>query len=753
MLAWGIIVKPTDDEAKLLEKSLASFNGVVDKFFITEAGDKPNPKIKKLAEKYDAHLSFFSWVDDFAAARNFNFSQIPDEYDWVGWSDADDTIKNPETIKGVLENVPKEAMAVWVNYVYDRDKYGNTVIEHWRERIIRHSAGYKWVGVVHETLIDHSYPKVVKTTDFEIIHEHPDNNDKISVRNLGILEKEIRRQKDSGDEVDPRLIYYLASTFKTMGDYQSAIVLFKQFVAMSGWDEQRYDAYLQMSDASIEMQEWKLAADFALMAINERPEFPDGYYQMGKVYFNQEKWEKTIEWVEMGLAKKPASTDWAIVARKPQALLYYATALTSVGKFKESNTQYEELLKLWPKEESIKEQIEMNTELQTQKDVTNAFFKIYKFNHTHDKALNKFLLQAVPDELKDNPAILQMKWKINKKKWSDKSIVIYCGESWEQWSPAITDRGIGGSEEATIELSKQLVGLGWEVTVFNSCGDESGVYDGVEYRNFWEFNPEDEYNILIGWRTPEFFNREYTANKKYLWMHDVFPKEVWSQKILNNIDKVMVLSKYHRELWPNIPEEKIFYFQNGLVPEHFKHNVKRIPHKVLYSSCPSRGLENLLRIWPEVRKAVPDAELHFFYGWTNFIKGNSNYASRMEWMREMQELAKQEGIVDRGRIGHKELAKEMLSSDIWAYPCTFPEISCITAMKAQASGAYPVVVPYAALEETVQYGDKVSLDDYKDALIKRLKAPQDDLRKEMSDWSLNKFSWLKTAEILSEELS
>lgn len=50
------------------------------------------------------------------------------------------------------------------------------------------------------------------------------------------------------------------------------------------------------------------------------------------------------------------------------------------------------------------------------------------------------------------------------------------------------------------------------------------------------------------------------------------------------------------------------------------------------------------------------------------------------------------------------VAKEFLSAGVWCAPNWFPEISMITAMKAQAGGAIPVVTPTAALQETVRWG-------------------------------------------------
>jgi 2-polyprenyl-3-methyl-5-hydroxy-6-metoxy-1,4-benzoquinol methylase len=182
-------------------------------------------------------------------------------------------------------------------------------------------------------------------------------------------------------------------------------------------------------------------------------------------------------------------------------------------------------------------------------------------------------------------------------------------------------------------------------------------------------------------------------------------------------------------------------------------NTKRI----VYGSSYDRGLEHLLKMWPDVKKEVPDAELHVFYGWNLYdvmAKGNPQM---QEWKEKMNKLMEQPGITHLGRISHEAVQKEFESAGIWAYPTHFGEISCITAMKAQAYGAIPVVINYAALQETVQFGWKIDGDIYDEEaqeefklhLIGTLKegdAPlQEKKRTEMTSWAREKFAWSNVA--------
>lgn len=189
--------------------------------------------------------------------------------------------------------------------------------------------------------------------------------------------------------------------------------------------------------------------------------------------------------------------------------------------------------------------------------------------------------------------------------------------------------------------------------------------------------------------------------------------------------------------------------------------IVRDPHLIVYGSSYDRGLEHLLKMWPEIKESVPDARLRIFYGWTLFDIGYADNPERKAWKEKINKLMQQDGIVHLGRISHGAVEMEFERAGIWAYPTHFGEISCITAMKAQAMGAVPCVIDYAALKETVQFGVKIKGDIYdqetkelyKNALIGLLNDPkyQDEVRKEMIPWARENFAWGNVADQWDQE--
>lgn len=359
--------------------------------------------------------------------------------------------------------------------------------------------------------------------------------------------------------------------------------------------------------------------------------------------------------------------------------------------------------------------------------------------------------------------------------WEENSIVIYSNIQFhvEDWAPPCVNQGIGGSQEAVIYLSQELVKLGYQVTVFNRCGDMEGEYNNVVYKSVEKLNIQDNFNVFIfhrDWLQP--MTMKVNARKKAVWMHDnpqlsLQVEDFQRSEYLESFDKLFVLSKFHKSMLPDwIPEEKIFLTKNGINPEDFHvDNISRNPKRLISISNYTRGIEHLLTKWENVLQEVPDAELHLFYGWQvvdTLIKSPliERYPKLPEIKTKILQLFQQRNVYEHGRIGHQQLISELLKSGIWVYPCHFAETFCINALKAQACGCVPVVTTYGALDETVQSGVKIPgpagdesiNNDFIAALIDLLKNPekQEPLRQEALRLK-GSFGWDKVAQQWHQE--
>lgn len=157
-------------------------------------------------------------------------------------------------------------------------------------------------------------------------------------------------------------------------------------------------------------------------------------------------------------------------------------------------------------------------------------------------------------------------------------------------------------------------------------------------------------------------------------------------------------------------------------------------HKLFYGSSYDRGLDLLLLMWSDIKKQYPDATLDIAYGWDLFDKAAVNNKERQEWKKDVQELMKQPGVTEHGRVGKDKLEDIRSECGIWAYPTYFTEIFCITALECQNNGLVPVTMNLGALKETASKGILIEGGIYK-------KEVQDTFKTELLKLMGDKHEW------------
>ena len=332
-----------------------------------------------------------------------------------------------------------------------------------------------------------------------------------------------------------------------------------------------------------------------------------------------------------------------------------------------------------------------------------------------------------------------------------RDIAIWCPFGYEAWSPESLDTGIGGSEEAVIHMARELTAAGNRVTVY---GGIEGAWDGVLYHEYRHFDPYQPRDVVVIWRTPSPVDFALDAKQVYVWMHDVPNPAEFTPERLARIDKVWVLSDWHRACLPAIPDDKIQVIRNGVTVPAETTTEERDPLKVVWASSPDRGLDKLMAVWSDVAAAVPGASLHCYYGFDMYDKMGRPPGFKHQVMSLVEQ--NKDTVTWHGRVGQEELWDAFATAGVWAYPTYFDEISCITAMRAQRAGAWPVVIPQAALAETVRWGTKVDhdintpegLQAFRDALIHELRNPvEDQVRADMQADTDETFTWTAVAKM------
>jgi glycosyltransferase involved in cell wall biosynthesis len=757
------------DEVKGLKRVIESINQVMfDELVIGFGSDGSKEMGDFLLHRKDIKVIPIKWTNNFGEARNKVLSETT--ADLVMWLDTDDVLVNPEQVREVCENAFKydRVTSLWCDYQYDTD------LTFCRERIILRGS-HEWVGIKHETLQPLRDGVRFVTDKFHVKHDFDITSQERQLRALRALslsKKVYEDEKKSGKFQTLTVLDY-ARACQSTNNFNLAIELYQEFISITDDTYLKALALIRLSDTYRKFGHYNEAIDMDLVLLRSVPEIPDSYIGLGMTYYCMENWSKAILFLEMGL-KFPVPYGFIPIEKskytyKPQKMLAFSYFYSgNIDKALESVT---ETFKYQPKDEEMTVLKEACDRFNKEKAMIESLGEVKKELEA-DKIKNaeklKHLCQCLPDCVEDQPMFIYLKNKYNPK--HDKNVItIYCGDAVRPWGPESISEGIGGSEEAVINMSAKLTSLGWLVKVYNKI-PKSGIVDGVQWRNYWEYNKEEPCDIFIAWRRPEYLELAPPSSRKFLWVHDLQAPTLWTPKRVELVEKIFALSKFHRENMSFIPDDNKFMItRNGILPEHFPYTDKteRSPFSFIYASSPDRGLENVLDIWPDIRKKFPIAVFHIYYGFDKSFNVGSNahpffHQLKERIMKKIEEL-KNDGVFYHGRVSHMQVADAFLTASWWIYPCfNFGEISCINAMKAQASGCWPITTDCGALAETVKYGEKVhgdltkaipmnSWNDIEKAkFLKKVLDVVDkgipyEKRKEMSDWARKFYRWDEVA--------
>lgn len=282
---------------------------------------------------------------------------------------------------------------------------------------------------------------------------------------------------------------------------------------------------------------------------------------------------------------------------------------------------------------------------------------------------------------------------------------------------SINRMGIGGSETACICLARALKQRGHEVHVF-CLTDHPGIYDGVTYHpiaDLYRFNAVTQFDVFVCSRHFELLRKEIRAKLILAWCHDVLVNKEHLQAALWQVDKVILLSKFHVDNHlAQVPDLSPLVWQssNGVDMDVVRANIRpKVPGKLIYTSRPERGLIYLLRdIFPQLLKDRPDLTLHVCAYDTPGLQIPDEVAQiHAECTRLIGGLG--DRVVRLGSLTKARLYQEISSAELWVYPTDFPEISCIGAMEAQACGTWYVTTNAFALPEAVHRGAPVQIGE------------------------------------------
>jgi len=148
----------------------------------------------------------------------------------------------------------------------------------------------------------------------------------------------------------------------------------------------------------------------------------------------------------------------------------------------------------------------------------------------------------------------------------------------------------------------------------------------------------------------------------------------------------------------DIPTERSVVIKNGInnFPTRRSYQ-KGKPIKILHHNTPWRGLNVLLRAMQEIKN--PNITLDVYS--STQVYGESFKNQNDDQFKPLYEQAKQ--LPNVNYIGYETneyILNHITDYDLYVYPSTFEETSCVSAMEALAAGVHVITNNFGALYET-----------------------------------------------------
>jgi len=562
---------------------------------------------------------------------------------------------------------------------------------------------YKFAGPgVHEVAVGGG--KSIKDVRISVRHEHLKSNKATTVNER--LSKYISLLKNSiknGVDVN-RAYFYLGRTYADIGRNPEAI--------------DAYMSYLQQPNLTFRDEIWQ------------------AHYDIAKCCKVDGEYDKALEWL-----KKSLTVD----DRRSESYCLMGDLFFQRQEYDNAIVCYQSAIRAIPGDVILFLSVPHYSQYPKDQLVLCYYFA-GQFNAAQD--ICKDLIAQTAGR---NDRILNNLWWVTRK--SATTIFMTLGLTPEPiYGGMINDIGVGGVETTYLELSEELAREGKNVFLFCTT-KKAHIYKGVYYipyeqiDEYWSLNPD----III---TSRWFDPFYveSKSKKIIWFQDAFfgvPND--KPDLFSKADFIVCSSLWHRNyicerLGRSIKPEKLKIIPLGIRKELFEQIVPRNSNKVLYSSNPDRGLEQLIDMWDRIVEQCHDINLTVTYGWEGLKtwSGNQEWHNRIKLLQDkcFEKANKYGNIRFTGRITKKELAKEMLSSSILAYPCNFFETFCLTALEAQAAGTPMITTDIGALSTVVNRNCNYLIsgtpfsETYQETFISNLKDLMTDPDKR-NNWSGN----------------
>jgi tetratricopeptide (TPR) repeat protein len=587
-----LIVKD-DSELKSLKRAYSSFMRYVDDTHIVANGKKVQG-IAKWCKENKIHYYYLKWNKDFSEQRNFVFSKASQNTDYIFWMDADDFLIGGEMLRQVARlGLDNHMDCVYFTYWYacrfkgepSPENMVEVEVKQMRERLIN-PRKMVWSKRIHETPVEipgvkfhhTAYPYDPEQRPMVILHlgAHRSESPEVTLnrlhRNKEMLELELLDERAYG-KPDPRTILYLMKNLPELDDKKQwirCIELGKEYLQLSGWDEERATCNVLMAHCYSLLGDHQKSYEILFDALKEYPKRIDIHLRIAEQCYFLKKNVEFDFWLNESLTmdeEKTTSSADSIMENKILSAELTLRLMDEVKNDRRKSAKAAEYCYEINPNEINKERAEKFAYYADLDIACEHVDKLCQWMVANgDKKDVLRLLQIVPQTISLQPFAIRIFQKYAQPRiWEKNEICYYANfnqAAFEPWGPSKLSTGLGGSETAVVELSRQWVKMGYKVFIYGDPGEDRGNIDGVYYLPWYAFNIKDKFNIFIQWRSG-YLAQMVSSKKFYVDLHDVWHPNDYNN-LLESIDGIFVKSNYHRQFGRGIPDSKFNIISNGI---------------------------------------------------------------------------------------------------------------------------------------------------------------------------------------------
>jgi glycosyltransferase involved in cell wall biosynthesis len=231
-ICLNMIVK---NEAHVITRCLASVKPIIDYWVIVDTGstDGTQEVIKECMKDVPGELFERPWKN-FEHNRNEALELARTKADYLLIMDADDELSFQPHFK--LPLLDSGSYRIWIDY---------SGLSYQRDQLISMKLPWKWFGVLHEYL-SCDQPHTCTVLDGVRYLVHPEgarSRDPQKYRkDAAVLEEALKE-----DPTNTRYMFYLAQSYRDLGEYEKAIEWYEKRIACGEWEEEIFWSTLQVA--------------------------------------------------------------------------------------------------------------------------------------------------------------------------------------------------------------------------------------------------------------------------------------------------------------------------------------------------------------------------------------------------------------------------------------------------------------------------------------------------------------------------